>query len=203
MLPQYSILIISLLILLGEFFQMKFKYETRRLSLKLLKPSAKYARQALDFYNRNRAVFERYEALRPKDFYTEGYQKAMLEHDYNLAIHSKCFRFWVFTKNDLARIIGSICFYDIIQPVYGRCETGYKFDERYWHRGLAKEAMELGITLMFYEVGLHRIEAYAMKDNTASIRLLDSLGFQYEGTCRQYARIRGRWEDHLLYSLIR
>ena len=89
MLPQYSILIISLLILLGEFFQMKFKYETRRLSLKLLKPSAKYARQALDFYNRNRAVFERYEALRPKDFYTEGYQKAMLEHDYNLAIHSK------------------------------------------------------------------------------------------------------------------
>ena len=62
---------------------MKFKYETRRLSLKLLKPSAKYARQALDFYNRNRAVFERYEALRPKDFYTEGYQKAMLEHDYN------------------------------------------------------------------------------------------------------------------------
>ena len=165
---------------------MKFKYETRRLSLKLLKPSAKYARQALDFYNRNRAVFERYEALRPKDFYTEGYQKAMLEHDYNLAIHSKCFRFWVFTKNDPARIIGSIC-----------------FDERYWHRGLAKEAMELGITLMFYEVGLHRIEAYAMKDNTASIRLLDSLGFQYEGTCRQYARIRGRWEDHLLYSYIR
>ena len=63
--------------------------------------------------------------------------------------------------------------------------------------------MELGITLMFYEVGLHRIEAYAMKDNTASIRLLDSLGFQYEGTCRQYARIRGRWEDHLLYSYIR
>ena len=101
---------------------MKFKYETRRLSLKLLKPSAKYARQALDFYNRNRAVFERYEALRPKDFYTEGYQKAMLEHDYNLAIHSKCFRFWVFTKNDPARIIGSICFYDIIQPVYGHAE---------------------------------------------------------------------------------
>jgi len=63
--------------------------------------------------------------------------------------------------------------------------------------------MEFGISLILDEAKFHRIEAYVMKENTASIRLLENLDFQYEGTCRQYARIRGRWEDHLLYSRIR
>ncbi len=182
---------------------MNFKYETPRLYLKLLKPSAKSARLALDFSLRNRTAFERYEPFKPDGFYTEGYQKKMLEHDYNLAVQNKCFRFWAFAKNDPSRVIGTICFYDIVQPIYGRCETGYRFDEQYWHRGLAREAMELGIALMFYEIGLHRIEAYAMRENAASIRLLERLDFQWEGTCRQYACIRGRLEDHLLYARIR
>lgn len=182
---------------------MKFQYETRRLYLKLLPPSDASAKQALMFYNQNRAVFERYEAARPDDFYTESYQKAMLERDYSLAVQSKCFRFWVFIKDDLKRPIGTICFYDLILPIYGRCETGYKFDERYWHRGFAREAMALGTAIMFYEVGLHRIEAHVMRKNTASIRLLEHLGFQYEGTCRQFACISGSWEDHLLYARIR
>lgn len=182
---------------------MMFKYETKRLYLKLLKPSSKSARQALEFYYKNRIVFEPYDVLRPSNFYTEGYQKALLEYDYNLALHNKSFRFWVFAKNNPSQIIGTICFHDIILPVYSRCETGYKLDKCYWHKGIAKEAMELGINLMFYETGIHRIEAHVMKENTASVRLLLSLDFQQEGTCRQYARIRGRWEDHLLFSRIR
>ena len=182
---------------------MKFQYETRRLGLTLLKPSTRHARQVLDFYNRNRSVFEPYEAVRPADFYTERYQKAMLEFDYNQTVHNKSIRFWVYLRQDPSRIIGSICFYDVVRPIYNRCETGYKFDQRYWHRGYAKEAMEFGISLIFQEAGLHRIEAHVMKKNTASVSLLKNLDFQYEGTCRQYARIRGRWEDHLLFSRIR
>lgn len=182
---------------------MNFQYETRRLGLTLLKPSDINARQVLEFYNKNRFAFERYESVRPVDFYTEDYQKAMLEFEYNQAIHSKSLRFWVYLKCDPARMIGTISFFNVIRPVYNRCETGYKFDQRYWNHGYAKEAMTLGISLMFEEAGLHRIEAYVMEENTASIRLLESLGFQYEGTCRQYARIRGRWEDHLLFSHIR
>ena len=182
---------------------MKFQYETQHLGLTLLNPSVKNARQVLDFYNRNRSVFEPYEAARPANFYTEGYQKAMLEFDYNQTIQNKSLRFWIYLSQNPSRIIGTICFYDIVRPIYNRCETGYKFDQRYWHRGYAKEAMELGISLIFQEIGLHRIEAYVMKKNTASVRLLKSLEFQYEGTCRQYACIRGRWEDHLLFSRIR
>ena len=182
---------------------MKFQYETRRLGLTVLKPSAHSARQVLEFYNRNRSIFERYEAARPADFYTETYQKALLEFEYNQTIHNKSIRFWIYLRREPARIIGTICFYDIVRPIFNRCETGYKFDVRYWHRGYAREAMDFGISMIFDEAKFHRIEAYVMKENTASIRLLENLDFQYEGTCRQYARIRGRWEDHLLYSRIR
>ena len=65
---------------------MKFEYETDRLLLKLPEPSLASARQALDFYNKNRSLFERYEAARPADFYTLHYQKSILEHEYNLAL---------------------------------------------------------------------------------------------------------------------
>lgn len=87
--------------------------------------------------------------------------------------------------------------------IYDRCETGYKFDRRYWHKGFAKEAMSLGISLMYEELCLHRIEAYVMEENKASVRLLRSLGFQYEGICRQSIRIQNDWKDHMLFARIR
>lgn len=182
---------------------MNFKYETERLYLKILNPSYENAREVLDFYNRNKEIFEEYEAARPANFYTINYQKSLLASEYNLAVQMKSIRFWIYEKQNPCHIVGTICFYNIIHSVYERCETGYKFDECYWHMGYAKEAMELGILLMFEELHLHRIEAYVMPKNSASLHLLQSLGFQWEGTCRKSIRIRNNWEDHLLYSIIR
>lgn len=182
---------------------MNFEQETERLILKVLPPSWRSAEAVLDFYRKNRAVFERYEAARPANFYTRDHQKSVLTHEYNLAIENKCIRFWAYEKNNASRIIGTVCFYNITRSIYDRCETGYKFDQRFWHKGYAREAVETGISLMFGELGLHRVEAYVMEENTPSLRLLMELGFQYEGVCRQFARIRGSWEDHMLFARIR
>jgi len=38
--------------------------------------------------------------------------------------------------------------------------------------------------------------------NERSGKLLDRLGFEKEGLARKYLKINGRWEDHLLTSLI-
>lgn len=182
---------------------MNFEQETERLILKILPPSLESAEAVLDFYNQNRTVFERYEAARPANFYTRDHQKSILTHEYNLALKQKCIRFWVYEKKDTARAIGTICFYNIVRSIYDRCETGYKFDQRFWNKGYAREAMASGISLMFDELSLHRIEAYVMEENAPSIRLLKALGFQYEGICRQSARIRGNWEDHARFARIR
>ena len=182
---------------------MQFEYETEHLFLKLLHPSTRSIDQVLYFYQKNHALFEQYEAARSADFYTRVYQKKILTHEYNLAVQNQCFRFWVYEKSNLDHIIGTISFYNIMRSIYDRCETGYKFDPDFWHRGYARESMSLGISLMFEELDLHRIEAYVMKENKPSIRLLSALNFQLEGICRKSIRIRDKWEDHMLFALIK
>ena len=42
-----------------------------------------------------------------------------------------------------------------------------------------------------------------MKENISSIRLLTALDFELEGICQKSIRIRGKWEDHMLFALVR
>ena len=182
---------------------MNFTCETKRLILRILHPTQESAAQVLAFHNKNRAAFERYEAARTEDFYTEACQKSLLSLEYDLALRQEGIRYYVYEKDNPSQIIGTICFYHIMYSIYNRCEAGYKFDSHYWHRGYATESLLFGIRLMTEELGLHRIEAYVMEENAASIRLLSALGFQYEGVCRQFIRIRDKWEDHMRFALIR
>ena len=55
----------------------------------------------------------------------------------------------------------------------------------------------------FQDLALHRVEAACLPNNTASIRLLEKVGFAREGYARRYLCIDGRWQDHLLYGLVR
>lgn len=179
---------------------MNLIYETDRLILKVLRPEV--AKKVLCFYLDNKELFEKYEARRPDNFYTAKYQKSVLLCEYNLTVQLSAVRFYVFLKEDPERIIGTVCFRDITRSIYESCEVGYKFDERFWHHGYATEALIEGIDIMFGDLGLHRITACVMPENTPSIRLLESLYFKREGLLRQNARINGKWSDHYLYSLI-
>lgn len=182
---------------------MLFTYHTQNLILRILPPTEENAKAVLAFYNRNIDIFEPYEGTRPENFYTETYQKTVLTCEFTLIAKKELLRFWVYEKNTPNQIIGTISFFHILHSIYSRCETGYKFDSHYWHKGYAREALAFGIALMFEEYHLHRIEAFVMENNLPSIRLLEALGFVYEGTCRQAIRVRGQWEDHMLFSLLR
>lgn len=179
---------------------MKFIYETDRLILKLL--GEEEAPAVLRFYQQNRAVFEPYEVLHPEQFYTVAYQRTLMNCELSLTLKHSLIRFYVFRKENPDEIIGTICFRNIDHSTYYSCETGYRFSPAYWHKGYAREALAFGIQLMFEEMHLHRIEAAVMPGNTASIRLLESLGFQQEGIAREYALIQGKWEDHIRFALI-
>lgn len=180
---------------------MKFSYETDRLILKILDGSS--ARDILRFYLANRRVFEQCEALRPDNFYTVSFQRQVLNQEFNMCIKQSGIRFWVYKKTDPDHVIGTVCFRNIIRHVYQSCETGYKFDELSWHHGYACEALCKCIQIAFYELNLHRITAYIMPSNTASVRLAERTGFEFEGIARKSAMVRGIWEDHAVYSIIR
>lgn len=179
---------------------MDMTYETERLILKVLR--ADDADTVLQFYLDNKELFEKYEPDRPNNFYTAAHQRAVLTCEYNMTVKLTSVRFYVFEKSQPDTIIGTVCFRNITRSIYQSCEVGYKFGQAYWHRGYAREALCMGIAIMFGDQKLHRIEANVMPDNAPSIRLLQSLGFTLEGTAHALALIHGSWRDHLRYSLI-
>ncbi len=179
---------------------MKFSYDTDRLILKILDSS--HAEDILRFYLDNREHFEQCEALRPENFYTEDFQRRVLNQELRLCIKQKGIRFWIYEKTDPNHVIGTVCFRNIIRHVYQSCEIGYKFEAHSWHHGYATEALFKCVEIAFDDLNLHRITAYIMPENTASIRLAKRVGFEYEGIARKCALICGVWEDHHIYSLL-
>lgn len=180
--------------------EMNMVYQTKRLELKILTEAA--ADMVLQFYLDNQEVFEEYETDRPQQFYTEPFQRMLLQCEYNLAVKQSAFRFWVHEQGRPDKVVGTISFHDIKRGFYQSCEMGYKFDVRYWGRGYARESISKSIQVMFEEMKLHRIEAYVLPGNMLSQRLLKGMGFQLEGIKKQNVKLHGVWKDHELYALL-
>ncbi|MEB8723247.1 GNAT family protein, partial [Bacillus cereus] len=80
--------------------------------------------------------------------------------------------------------------------------TGFTLDKEHNAKGYATEALQLVVDFAFRELKLHRIEAGAMLDNIASIRVLEKVGFKKEGIAKENIRINGKWTDHQILAII-
>jgi ribosomal-protein-alanine N-acetyltransferase len=69
--------------------------------------------------------------------------------------------------------------------------------------GYMSESLLALLPFAFERLGLHRVEAACLPHNQASRGLLRKIGFHEEGFARQYLRINGTWQDHVLYALLR
>ncbi len=175
-------------------------YETERLVLKMLNKDA--APMVLSFFEENKDLFEPWEPTRGRNFYTLPYQRAFLTAEHHLMAEGKLIRYWVFLKDRPTEIIGTVCFQNILREPYHSCSLGYKISSRYLHQGYATESTRKCIDIIFHEYQMHRIDAYIMPGNTASIKVVERLGFHKEGISESYARINGVWTDHIHYALI-
>ena len=95
---------------------MLFAYETERLLLKIIKPDQ--ADAVLDFYMRDKELFEKFEPDRMPNFYTRQFQRQMLLFEYNMAVQGTLFRFYVYEKEHPERIIGTICVHHITRGFF-------------------------------------------------------------------------------------
>lgn len=179
---------------------MNFTYETERLQLKIL--TENYAPAVLSFLSRNRDIFEPYEALKHKMYYTEVYQQKNLKLEYTSFLELRYIRFYVFEKGNGNDIIGTVSFSNILKSPYCSACIGYKFDHRFQHMGYATEAVTCAAFAMFRDAEFHRLEAYVMPKNLPSIKLLERIGFEYEGRSRELICVQGEYRDHLRYALI-
>jgi ribosomal-protein-alanine N-acetyltransferase len=101
-----------------------------------------------------------------------------------------------------ARLIGTVALREI-DPVHLQAELGYWIGVPYWNHGYATEAARAVVALGFERLGLNRIYAHHMARNPASGRVLERIGMQREGILRQRVRKWGRFEDVVIYSMLR
>jgi [ribosomal protein S5]-alanine N-acetyltransferase len=88
-----------------------------------------------------------------------------------------------------------------------RAELGYALGSAFWGQGYMQEALQALVQAAFGPVmGLRRLEAEVNPANTASVQVLERLGFQREGLLRQRwtsAKDEGRPYDVAVYGLLR
>jgi len=82
-------------------------------------------------------------------------------------------------------------------------ELSYWTFPSYRHRGFAKRAAALACRFGFERLDVDRIEAYIEPDNTASRRVVESIGFCEEGLVRKRELTHhGERRDVVLYGLL-
>jgi ribosomal-protein-alanine N-acetyltransferase len=82
-------------------------------------------------------------------------------------------------------------------------ELGYWLAEPFWGQGFTAEACRAVLRYAFAECGPQRMQARVIAGNTASVRVLEKIGFRPEGTMRASLFRRGIFEDVLYFSLLR
>ena len=79
---------------------------------------------------------------------------------------------------------------------------GYWVAERFAGLGVTPTAVALATDYCFFTLGLHRMEICIRPENAASLRVVQKLGFRYEGLRRRYIHINGDWRDHFCFGLV-
>jgi ribosomal-protein-alanine N-acetyltransferase len=110
---------------------------------------------------------------------------------------------WLMFRRGDGALLGGITLSNVRRGVAQSGSLGYWIGEPHAHRGYMTEALQVLLPYVFDRIGLHRIEAACLPHNTASRGLLTKLGFAEEGYARQYLRINGSWQDHVLYGLLK
>ena len=82
-------------------------------------------------------------------------------------------------------------------------DLGYCISEEYWGKGIMTEAVKQICKYVFEKSDIIRIYAEPFAYNTASCRVLEKAGFQYEGTLRNNAIKNGKVIDMKMYSLLK
>lgn len=65
-------------------------------------------------------------------------------------------------------------------PEFDEIDIGYRFLPEFWGRGIASEASRAILTYGFDSLNIKRIIAIAMKENKASIRVMEKIGMQFD-----------------------
>jgi ribosomal-protein-alanine N-acetyltransferase len=100
-----------------------------------------------------------------------------------------------------APIVGQLTVSGITYGSASWASMGYWVDQSYAGLGIIPTAVAMAADHCWFTLGLHRIEIAIRPQNKASLRVVEKLGFRYEGRRPRYLHIDGDWRDHDVFAL--
>ena len=113
----------------------------------------------------------------------------------------KGYAFLIFSRRS-DDLVGGVSLNHVRRGIGQTASVGYWIGERYARHGYMTDALAGLLPFAFDSLGLHRIDAAVLERNAASRRVLEKVGFTREGVARQYLRIDGEWQDHVIYGML-
>lgn len=172
----------------------QFQLNTKRLTLRNLTPE--HTEEMLDYYIRNEEHLRQYEPTRDSSFYTYEGQKEILTESFRQFIDGTSIDLGIF-KDD--KLIGKIKLSNIVYGILRSAFVGYSIDKEYQGHGYMKEVLREVCSYAFEEMGLHRLEASTLLENSRSQSVLNACGFNELGINKKYLYINGEWRDHKIF----
>ena len=172
---------------------------SERLLLRFLEPGEAHLLAA--YVTENREHLQPWEPARSERYYTIEFWQAEIMRIHNEFVSGQSLRLTLLSeKSPQGPVLGVCNFTNVLRGVFQACFLGYSVHHKYQGRGIMAEALAAAIPFVFKYLKLHRIMANYMPRNERSGKLLKKLGFTVEGYARDYLKINGKWEDHILTS---
>lgn len=146
----------------------------------------------------NRAWLRQWEATSPQQFLSFDVKAGIR----NLLAHAKVGSGIPFVIEIDGEFAGQLNISGIVHGSLSSAQLGYWISERFAGQGFTPTAVALATDYCFQQVSLHRMEICIRPENTSSLRIVDKLGFRYEGLRRNYIHINGQWRDHFSFALV-
>ena len=97
--------------------------------------------------------------------------------------------------------VGQLTVSNIVGGSARWAQVGYWIDQKYAGHGVIPTAVAMAVDHCLFEAGMHRVEIAIRPENTASLRVVQKLGFTEFGYAPRYLHIDGEWRDHRLFAI--
>lgn len=89
-----------------------------------------------------------------------------------------------------------------IDSAHKKAEIGYWLLPDYWGRGFVAEALSIICRYGFEKEKLHRIESFVETENQNSIKVMNALDFEHEGTLKECEIKNGKYINLHIFAKI-
>jgi len=146
----------------------------------------------------NRSWLRQWEATSPS-----GLPVGVRQSIRNMLAHARSGQGLPFLLEWRGELCGQLSVSGIAYGSLSSASIGYWVSESHAGRGITPTAVALVTDYCFTALGLHRIEICIRPENGPSLRVVEKLGFRYEGERKRYIHINGDWRDHRCFALVR